>query len=100
MVALTEEQIQTVKQGLASSFWNDVVRPVLANRGNQALRALTLFPQERKGDYEGMTDDQLRVQVKEVEWMLSCWSNEIAVYEHNRRIEELDAETNGANPRP
>jgi hypothetical protein len=98
-VALTEEQINLARQGLNSSFWNDLVKPVLAARGNQALRSLTLFPSERKGDHAGLTDDQLRCVVKEVEWMLSCWSNEIAVFEHNRRIEELDAETNGANPR-
>jgi hypothetical protein len=98
-MALNEEQVGKIRQMLASSAWNDVVKPVLAQRGNQALRALTLFPSERTGDLQGLTDDQLRVQVKEVEWMLSCWSNEIAVFEHNRRIEELDAETNGANLR-
>lgn len=98
-MALNEEQINIVKQGLQSTFWNDVVRPVLSQRGNQALKALTLFPSERSGDLAGMTDDQLRVKVQEVEWMLSCWSNEIAVFEHNRRLEELDAETNGANLR-
>lgn len=98
-MALTEDQIQIVRQGLASSFWNEVMRPVIANRANTALRALTLFPSERKGDWAGMSDDQIRAVVKECEWMLTAWTNEIAVYEHNRRLEELDAEQNGANLR-
>ena len=98
-MALTEEQIQIVKQGLAGSFWNDVVVPTLAQRGNSALRILKLFPNEREGDSAKMTDDELRAQIREAEYLLSVFKNEVTVYEMNRRREELAAEENGANLR-
>lgn len=97
-MALNEEQIQKVRLMIAGSGWNDVVRPVLAKRAQDALKALVLHPGERGGEYKNITDDQLRVRIQEAEWMLTCWTNEIAVFEHNRRLEELERQQNGANP--
>lgn len=95
-MALNEEQIGKVRQLLSSSAWNDVVRPVIANRANEALKALRLEPAERKGEYEGVDDVTIRARIREAEFMLGVWTNEISVYEHNRRLEELERHNNGA----
>lgn len=97
-MALDAEQIGKVRLLLMSSGWNDVLKPVIANRAHGAIKALVLHPSERKGEYEGVDDTALRAKVQECEWMLSVWSNEIAVHEHNRRIEELDRQDNGGEP--
>lgn len=98
-MALTEDQIKLVKQGLQSSFWNEIVRPAIAQRGNNAIKLVAVEQAERAGEWKDLSDAQLRAIIKDCEWMLTCWNTEIAVFEHNRRLEELDAEQNGANLR-
>lgn len=95
-MALNEEQVGKTRQFLASSFWNDVMKPVIANRAHEAIKALVLHPSERKGEYAGVDDNAIRARIRESEWMLGAWPNEVSVYEHNRRLEELDSQTNGA----
>lgn len=99
-MALNEEQIQKVRLVIASSGWNDVMRPALENRGRQAVKALCLAPTERAAAFKGSdfdTEDHvLRAIIKDSEWMIAVWSNEIAVFEHNRRLDELDRQ--GTNP--
>ena len=89
-MAINEDQYGKIKLLLASSGWNDVMRPAIQKRGNDSLRALVLSPAERKGE-EGVTDDVLRARIQECEWMLAAWANEVTIFEHNRRVEELDA---------
>ena len=95
-MALNEEQIGKVRQLLASSAWNDVVKPVVAKRAHDAIKALVLHPAERKGEYQGVDDNAIRVRIQEAEWMLNAWVNEVSVYEHNRRVEEIARQDNGA----
>ena len=98
-MALNQEQVQKVRLVLASTGWNDVMRPALENRGRQALKALTLSRTERAGAYKGTDfdtdDDVLRAIIRDCEWMAVVWTNEIAVSEHNRRLDELDAAKQG-----
>lgn len=95
-MALNEEQVGKVQLLLASSGWNEVMRPLIAQRGRHALDALVLSPAERKGEFKDVPDDVLRARIQECEWMLAAWGNEVAVFNHNRRLEEL--EVNGGEP--
>lgn len=93
-MALNEEQVQKVRLVLASSGWNEVMHPALVNRGRQAVKALCLSRSERTTAFKGTdfdTDDEvLRAMIRDTEWMTAVWANEIAVSEHNRRLDELD----------
>ena len=97
-MALASEQVDKIRLLLASSGWNDVMKPVIAKRAHDALKALVLHPAERKGEYEGIDDNTIRVKIQECEWMLSAWTNELLVYDHNRRLDELERQQDGANP--
>lgn len=93
-MALNEEQIQKVRLVLASSGWNDVMKPAIENRGRLALRALALSRSERAVEFKGTDmdtdDDILRAMIRDATWMTSVWTNEVSVFEHNRRLDELD----------
>ena len=99
-MALNEEQITKIRLTLQSSGWNDVIRPALQTRAQAGIKALCLTRTERAKSYPGSdfdTDDEvLRAIIRDCEWMLAVWPNEIAVFEHNRRLDELDRE--GQNP--
>jgi hypothetical protein len=92
---LNDEQIQMLRIAIQSSGWTQVMKPLLANRANAAIKALVLPPSERRGDYEGISDDGLRGRIQEMEWMLFAWDNEIVVHEQNRRRDELQRQQNG-----
>lgn len=66
-MALNEEQVGKVRMFLASSGWNDVVKPLLAQRANGAIKALVLSPAERDGEYKEMDDATIRARIREVE---------------------------------
>lgn len=93
---LDEASIQKVRLVLASDGWNHVIKPLVARRGQQAINALKMTRSERAGsnlkgsDYD-TDDDVLRAMIRECEWMLVVWDNEVAVYEANRRRDELAA---------
>jgi hypothetical protein len=93
-MALNDDQIQKIRVTLATLGWTDVMHPTLANRGRQAVKALCLSRSERTTAYKGTdfdTDDEvLRAMIRDCEWMIAVWSNEIAAAEHNRRLDELD----------
>lgn len=93
-MALNEEQIQKVRATLQTSGWNDVMRPAIENRGRLALRALALSRSERAKEFGGTDqdtdDDILRAMIRDATWMTSVWTNEIAVFEHNRKLDELE----------
>jgi len=93
-VALNEEQVSKIRLLLASSGWTDVVKPALANRANAAIKALVLTPAEREGEYKNLDDSALRARIREAEWMLTAFPNEVVVFDHNRRLDELQ----GQNP--
>jgi hypothetical protein len=100
-MALNEEQVGKIRGLLQSSAWNDVVKPVIATRANAAIKALILTPAERTGEFKEMDDSAIRAQIREAEWLLAVFVNEVAVFDHNRRVDELqrqdDPETT-ANP--
>lgn len=89
-MALTEEQIDMVRQTMASRGWNEVMAPAYVNRARMAIKMLALYPNERTGELKDLTDDQLRAVVRECEWMTNVWKNEFAVAEHNRRLAEAE----------
>lgn len=96
---LNDEQVSKVRQVLMLSGWNEVMRPALVQRGHEAIKALVLTRAERSATYKGTAydsdDDVLRAIIRDCEWMTVCWTNEIAASEHNRRLDELDRQTNG-----
>lgn len=93
-MALNETQVQKVRQVLASSGWNEVMKPALIKRGQQAVKALCLSRTERTSQFKGGdfdTDDEiLRAIIRDCEWMVVVWENEVSVAEYNRRRDELD----------
>jgi hypothetical protein len=93
-MALNETQIAQIRGMLQSSAWNDVMKPVIATRANAAIKALILTPAERTGEYKDMDDSAIRAQIREAEWLLAVFANEVAVFDHNRRLDELQ----GQNP--
>jgi hypothetical protein len=93
-VALNEVQIGQIRGLLQSSAWNDVVRPVIATRANAAIKALILTPAERTGEFKEMEDSAIRAQIREAEWLLAVFVNEVAVFDHNRRMDELQRQDN------
>lgn len=100
---LTGEQLDLVRSLLVSEGWNKVMKPALENRGRKAIKALTMTRAERAKDMPGSPfdteDDVLRAIIRECEWMMTVWSNEIAVDEHNRRRDELDRQDVVGNAR-
>jgi hypothetical protein len=98
---LNSEQIQKVRQTLQTSGWTEVMLPVILNRGKAALQALTLSPEERLrggGEFKDTDDFLLRAFIRDCEWMVACWQNEIKVFELNRQMEELQSRENGGEP--
>lgn len=99
-MALSDEDVQKVRLVLASSGWNEVMKPLLELRGRRALKALTLTRSERATTYKGQDfdtdDDVLRAIIRDVEWMISVWQNELMVSDHNRRIDELGRQNSNA----
>jgi hypothetical protein len=93
-MALNEEQIAKIRLMLQSSAWNDVMKPAIATRANAAIKALILTPAERTGEFKDMDDSAIRAQIREAEWLLTAFVNEIAVFDHNRRVDELHGQNN------
>lgn len=93
-MALNPDQIEKVRLTLVTSGWNDVMRPSITNRGHNAVKALVLTRSERTAVYKGSDfdtdDDVLRAMIRDCEWMVSAWDNEVRVADHNRRLDELD----------
>ena len=78
------------------------MRPIIAQRANDAIKALILLPSERKA--EGNEDDKkvpgdsdLRARIREAEWMLSAFENEVRIFDINRARDEAER-NDGANP--
>jgi hypothetical protein len=97
---MTEEQIQKVIETVNSSGWKEVMEPAYAQRARTALAAVALDPEERKasgGEFKDLGDAQLRAIIRECEWMLGVWRNQITVYHRNRARDELVERQNGAD---
>ena len=92
---LDETQIQQVRMTLATDGWNRVIKPLVQKRGNAAVKALTVTRSERAVDFKGSDydteDDVLRAMIRDCEWMLVVWDNEVLVHDQNRRRDELAA---------
>lgn len=100
-MALNDEQIEKLRLTVGTDGWNEIILPLVAGRGRQAIEALLLEPAERTGEYKGMDDASIRARARAVEWLLAVIRNELAAADHNRRLDELDRqgqETPPANP--
>lgn len=99
---LEPAEIEKVRLVLASSGWNDVIKPRLMARGRTSLKALALTRSERAIEYKqtdfDVEDDMLRAMIREAEWMAVSWDNEVSVANANRLRDELDAGNTTANP--
>lgn len=95
---LNEDQIQKVRTTISTAGWTEIMHPLIRARGNGALKALTLGPEERQksgGEFKDTSDSDLRSIIRDCEWMAVCWQNEISVFEYNRRLEEEARQSNG-----
>lgn len=97
---LNEEQIQKVRLTMYSDGWKDVIQPAIVNRGNLALKALALTRTERAKEFKSSDfdtdDDVLRAVIRDCEWMVAVWHNEVQRFDYNRQRDELARNT--ANP--
>jgi hypothetical protein len=101
---LNNDQLESVRLTTATQGWTEVMKPALMKRGQMAVKALVLTPSERAAEFKGSDfatdDDVLRAVIRDVEWMVTVWDNELAVANLNRQRDELDAATGSgpANP--
>lgn len=95
---LTQEQIDKVRLMFSTAGWSEVVQPMIENRFRHKTRMLIRHPSERGEN--ALDDTAIRGALQELEWLLTWFQNEIEVYEHNRRVDELDPATlaNGTEP--
>ena len=98
MANLTEDQAQKLRVGLMGAAWREIMQPATQSRANNAIKALCLSVGERKthgGEFKDANDDELRATIRECEWHLSVWSNELKVFDFNRAQTEQLRQQNG-----
>lgn len=104
---IDDKQAHELRLTLFSSGWTQVMQPALRNRGMQATKALVLSRTERTAVFKGTDfdteDDVLRAYIRDCEYLLVAFQNELTVWEHNRQGDELARQSTdpsaGANPR-
>lgn len=95
---LTDDQATKLHLTVMSSGFKEIIEPAIGNRHKAALKALALSPSEREsggGEFKNADDATLRATLRECEWMLGVWHNELNVYRDNRVRDELAAQQNG-----
>ena len=100
---LNPEQADKLRQTLFTSGWKEVIEPTLLQRAKIALNALLLPPAERKvrgGEFADTEDADLRAIIRECDWNRLVWAQHLSAYDHNRRLDELDRQGNGATDTP
>jgi hypothetical protein len=97
-MALDPDQIEKLRLTLTTSGWKDVMEPVIAKRAHDAIKSLVLRPSERSGEYKEMEDSEIRARIKEAEWNLAVWRNEINIHDANRTMEELQRREDPTDP--
>lgn len=103
---IDDKQAQELRLTLFSSGWTNVMQPALRNRVLQATKSLVMTRSERAGSFKGTDfdtdDDVLRAFIRDGEWLLVAFQNELAVWERNRQLDELERNSTdpsaGANP--
>lgn len=98
MPNLSEDQAQKLRMGLMSAAWREIMQPATQGRAQAAIKALCLTEGERKthgGEFKDCGDDELRATIRECEWHLSVWHNELKVFDFNRAQDELQRQQNG-----
>ncbi len=98
MPGLSEDQIQQLRIGLQGGAWVRVMQPATQSRAQEAIKALCLSVDERKrvgGQFKDLDDGELRATIRECEWHLTVWNNELKVYDFNRSQEQQHQNQNG-----
>ena len=93
---ITSDQVQALRMMLGSQGWVEVLKPYMQQRGRALMRELIASQSERSEQYKGLPDDVIRGQIRALEEILAWTANQIQAHDHNRRLDELDAATNGA----
>lgn len=95
---LNQDQVEKLKITMSTAGWREVVIPAIAARGNESIKALCLSPSERKGEAQNVQDEDLRARIREAEYVLGAFQNEVKVFDMNRARDELERQEDGANP--
>lgn len=90
------DKIARIRSHLASTLWNQDLKPAIAQRAGLAIKALCRPPNEREGDFKDTKDEDLRAIIREAEWQLVWMENEVKVFDYNRQRDELARQTDGA----
>jgi hypothetical protein len=91
MANLSEDHIQKLRLTLQGGGWQQVMQPATHARAQEAIKALCLNVEERKraaGVFKDLSDDELRVTIRECEWHLTVWGNELKVFDFNKAQEQ------------
>ncbi len=101
---LNDTEIQKLRTLMQMDGWREVMKPLIANRMKTCQRLAFLMPSERPEPYSKLDDSTatsiLRGEAKNCEWILAAFENEIAVFDMNRRREELAHGETQPEPRP
>jgi hypothetical protein len=98
------DKIARIRAFLGSTLWNEDLKPAIAQRGGMAIKALCRSPDAREGEFKNTKDEDLRAIIREAEFQMVWWENEVKVFDHNQARDELarqqqEAEA-GLTPQP
>lgn len=97
---LDQEEVGHLRRMMQTEGWSKVMKPYLVNRGNNLIRALCRAPSERPSPYKDLDENVMRGELRAIEGLLNWVENEVAVADHNRQRDELDAANGRGEPAP
>lgn len=87
--------IARIRSHLASTLWNQDLKPLIAQRAGRAIKALCRPLDKREGEFKDVSDEDLRAIIREAEWHITWMDLEVGAYDHNRRLEEDERQQDG-----
>lgn len=94
-------EIEQIRQLFGMRGWSEVLAPQMEKRLKVVQDLALLLPSERPKPYDGMEDRDatniLRGEAKGIQWCLHAFTNQVSVYDQNRRREEQRQKPNGTD---
>lgn len=97
---LNADQIEKLRPVLHMAGWREIIRPVMEGRKKRHQEMAFMLPSQRPEPYKSMEDSVavsvLRGQALELEWLLSQFESEVAIFDLNRMRDEKAREESNA----
>jgi hypothetical protein len=97
---LSDEQCDKLTVTLQTGGWREVMVPVIAKQGQDAIKALCIPLANREGVWKGVSDDGIRGALSVYEYILSAFQNEVTVNRANKQREDAQNGTEAAQGQP